>query len=76
VSFIDRSYPDIVRDVLTNLTQGVTREIHRVDYDADARPIVPSSAASSLRTHRLFSDVIARAGGRSSKQERPLTASA
>jgi uncharacterized phage protein gp47/JayE len=40
VSFIDRQYPDIVRDVLTNLTNGVSREAHRVDYDPAARPAV------------------------------------
>jgi hypothetical protein len=39
VRFIDRSYPDIVRDVLTSLTQGVAREVHRVSYDATARPL-------------------------------------
>jgi uncharacterized phage protein gp47/JayE len=39
VSFVDRTYPDIVRDVLTNLTQGVTREIHRVSYNPLARPL-------------------------------------
>jgi uncharacterized phage protein gp47/JayE len=39
VSFVDRKYPDIVRDVLTNLTQGVAGEVHRVTYDPNARPI-------------------------------------
>ena len=39
VSFVDRLYPDIVRDVLTNLTQGVTRELHRVSYNLLARPL-------------------------------------
>jgi hypothetical protein len=39
VSFVDRNYPDIVRDVLTNLTQGVTRELHRVSYNPLARPL-------------------------------------
>jgi len=57
VSFIDRSYPDIVRDVLTNLTQGVTREIHRVDYDADARPIVVPDIALERRPVRRASFV-------------------
>jgi uncharacterized phage protein gp47/JayE len=38
VSFLDRSYPDIVRDVLTNLTQGITGEAHRVEYDPSVRP--------------------------------------
>jgi uncharacterized phage protein gp47/JayE len=39
VSFVDRPYPDIVRDVLTTLTQGVAREVHRIDYDPLARPL-------------------------------------
>jgi len=39
VSFVDRTYPDIVRDGLTTLTQGVAREVHRVSYDASARPV-------------------------------------
>ncbi|MDB6062016.1 MAG: hypothetical protein JWM78_2119 [Verrucomicrobiaceae bacterium] len=39
MSFVDRIYPDIVRDVLTNLTQGVTRELHRVSYKPLARPL-------------------------------------
>jgi len=39
VSFIDRTYPDIVRDVLTNLTQGITGEAHPIDYDPNARPV-------------------------------------
>lgn len=39
MSFVDRKYPDIVRDVLTNLTQGVSAELHRVTYDPDERPV-------------------------------------
>jgi hypothetical protein len=39
LKFVDREYPDIVRDVLTNLTQGVTRELHRVSYNTLARPL-------------------------------------
>jgi hypothetical protein len=39
MSFVHRPYPDIVRDVLTSLTQGVAREVHRVDYDTLARPL-------------------------------------
>lgn len=57
MSFIDRSYPDIVRDVLTNLTQGVTREIHRVDYDADARPLVVPDITLERRPVRRASFV-------------------
>jgi hypothetical protein len=37
VSFINRIYPEIVGDVLTSLTQGVSQEVHRVDYDPNAR---------------------------------------
>ncbi len=40
MSFIDREYPDIVRDVLTSLTQGVAREVHTVaKYDPKTRPV-------------------------------------
>jgi len=40
VSFVDRDFPAIVRDVLTNLTQGVSQETHRVVYDPNASPVV------------------------------------
>jgi uncharacterized phage protein gp47/JayE len=39
VSFVDRQYQDIVRDLLTNLTQGISGEIHRVTYNPDDRPL-------------------------------------
>jgi uncharacterized phage protein gp47/JayE len=39
VSFVNRTFPDIVRDVLTNLTQGVTGEVHHIDYDPQSRPV-------------------------------------
>jgi len=39
VSFVDRRYPDIVRDLLTNLTQGVSGELYRVTYDPNERPL-------------------------------------
>ena len=39
MSFVHRPYPDIVRDVLTNLTQGVAREVHRISFDTLARPL-------------------------------------
>ncbi|MEN3333444.1 MAG: hypothetical protein V7641_2809 [Blastocatellia bacterium] len=39
MSFVDRQYPDIVRDLLTNLTQGISGEIHRVTYNPDDRPV-------------------------------------
>src|SRR5262249_44191865 len=34
-------FPDIVRDVLTNLTQGVSQEVHRVTYNPAASPPEP-----------------------------------
>jgi len=41
VSFVDRAYPQLVRDVLTTLTSGVAQEVHRVGpYDATAQPVV------------------------------------
>ena len=40
MSFIDRDYPQIVRDVLTTLTQGVSGEVHRVSYSPTLRPVV------------------------------------
>lgn len=40
MSFVDRDFPAIVRDVLTNLTQGVSQETHRVVYDPLASPVV------------------------------------
>lgn len=57
MSFIDRTYPDIVRDVLTNLTQGVTREVHRIDYDASAKPLVVPDVALERRPVRRVSFV-------------------
>ena len=38
MSFVDRSYPDLVADLLTLLTQGVAQEVHRVSYDPEAEP--------------------------------------
>ena len=58
MSFVDREYPDIVRDVLTNLTQGVTREIHAVpDYDPKARPLQVPDIALLRRPVRRVSFV-------------------
>lgn len=57
MSFINRTYPDIVRDVLTNLTQGVTREVHRVDYDAAGRPPVVPDITLERRPVRRVSYV-------------------
>jgi uncharacterized phage protein gp47/JayE len=40
MSFVDRTYPDLVQDVLTTLTGGITGETHKVEYDDSQRPIV------------------------------------
>jgi hypothetical protein len=39
MSFVNRTYPSLVRDLLTTLTQGVTGETHRIDYEPDAQPV-------------------------------------
>jgi uncharacterized phage protein gp47/JayE len=39
VSFLERPYPDVVRDMLTTLTKGVVQESHLVSYDPQARPL-------------------------------------
>lgn len=39
MTFVDRQYPDIVRDLLTNLTRGVSGEVHRVTYNPNERPV-------------------------------------
>src|SRR5712691_3127721 len=57
MSFIDRTYPDVVRDVLTNLTQGVTQETHRVDYDPNARPVAVPDIVLQRRPVRRVSYV-------------------
>lgn len=63
MSLVDRGYPDIVRDVLTNLTQGVSQEVHTVgDYDVKARPpVVPDIvlARRPVRRVSFLSGVIA-----------------
>ena len=38
MSFVHRPYDEIVVDVLTTLTDGVSQEVIRIDYDPDARP--------------------------------------
>lgn len=57
MSFVARSYPDIVRDVLTGLTQGVTGEVHRVDYDPATRPVVVPDIVLARRPVRRVSMV-------------------
>lgn len=57
MSFVERSYPDIVRDVLTGLTQGVTGEVHRVDYNPAARPVVVPEIVLARRPVRRVSMV-------------------
>jgi hypothetical protein len=54
VSFVNRAYPDVVRDVLTVLTQGIAREVHRVDYNPQARPlVVPEIVLKRRPVHRV-----------------------
>lgn len=54
MSFVDRRYPDIVRDLLTNLTQGVSSELHRVAYNPDERPLqVPDIVLSRRPVKRV-----------------------
>lgn len=54
MSFVDRKYPDIVRDVLTNLTQGVSGEVHRVTYNPADRPVrVPDIVLSRRPVKRV-----------------------
>ncbi len=55
MSFIDRTYPDIVRDLLTNLTQGVSQEVHHVAYNPTARPLVPPEIVLGRRPVRRVS---------------------
>jgi hypothetical protein len=38
VSLVDRTYPDVVRDLLTTLTAGVVAETHQVVYAEDELP--------------------------------------
>jgi uncharacterized phage protein gp47/JayE len=55
MSFVDRTYPDLVRDILTTLTAGVSGEVHRVTVNPDGtladirlqrRPVVRVSQVS------------------------------
>ncbi|MFN7963270.1 MAG: baseplate J/gp47 family protein [Thermoanaerobaculia bacterium] len=58
MSFLERSFPDVVRDVLTNLTQGVVGEAHRIDaYDPKARPLVLPEVVLERRPVRRVSRV-------------------
>lgn len=57
MSFVDRSYPDLVRDVLTTLTQGVAQEVHHVAYDANAQPVTVPDIALERRPVRRVSVV-------------------
>ena len=57
MSFIDRSYPIIVQDVLTALTGGVTAEVHRVDYDPARTPLVIPDIVLARRPVRRVSFV-------------------
>ena len=55
MTFVDRPYPDIVRDVLTSLTQGVTAEAHTVSYDPKARPLAIPDIVLARRPVRRVS---------------------
>lgn len=57
MTFVERPFHEIVRDVLTNLTQGVTAEVHRVDYDATARPVIVPAIVLQRRPVRRVSAV-------------------
>ena len=57
MSFVDRTYPDIVRDVLTTLTQGVVAETHTVTYDPNAKPLVVPDIVLTRRPVRRVSMV-------------------
>lgn len=57
MSLVDRTYPDIVRDVLTTLTQGVVAETHTVAYDPTARPVVVPDIVLARRPVRRVSMV-------------------
>jgi len=57
MSFVDRKYPDIVRDVLTNLTQGVSRELHSVSYNPLARPVLVPDIVLQRRPVKRVSTV-------------------
>lgn len=57
MSFVNRTYPDIVQDVLTALTQGVTGERHKVEYDAKAKPLVIPDIMLTRRPIRRVSVV-------------------
>lgn len=57
MSFVDRTYLDVVRDVLTTLTGGVAAEVHRASYGPDGtlpdihllrRPVERVSAVSGF----------------------------
>lgn len=57
MSFVDRTYPDLVQDVLTALTGGVAGETHRIDYDPDRRPVAIPDIRLKRRPVRRVSSV-------------------
>jgi uncharacterized phage protein gp47/JayE len=69
VTFVDRSYADVVRDVLTNLTKGVTGEIHRVDYDPAARPVAVPDIVLEDRPVRRVSLIQGKVAGPTPDEE-------
>lgn len=74
MSFVDREFPAIVRDVLTNLTQGVSQETHRVVYDPNASPVVVPDIVLQRRPVARVSLVEGYIAGRTDDDEpRPWT---
>lgn len=57
MSFVARDFPDIARDVLTSLTQGVVGETHAFAYDAKAKPLVLPDITLKRRPVRRVSRV-------------------
>jgi uncharacterized phage protein gp47/JayE len=57
MSFIDRGYTDVVRDLMTTLTQGVTQERHPVVYERNGGRPQPAKVVLARRPVRRVSFV-------------------
>ena len=57
MSLVDRTYPSLVRDLLTTLTQGATGEPHRIDYDPGAQPVTVPDVVLTRRPVARVSSV-------------------
>jgi uncharacterized phage protein gp47/JayE len=55
MSLAPRTYPDIVRDVLTALTQGVVQERHTVEFDDSVQPPVAQVVLQRRPVRRVSS---------------------